>query len=134
MDDRPPGVPGFSLAVAWSGREEEPLPRALLVSPSRSARVEARKFWSHAVIGAEELGRLLDALRAGGCPERPGAYRGDETGYYVYLEEEGRARHWHLGATSRTLATLRRMENGLEETHRAPLRQIVERFAAELPD
>lgn len=127
-------VADFRVRIAWSGDEDKPFPRALLVSPSQAAHVEERTFWTYAVIGREEFGRLLDVLDRDGRALDDGAYEGTERGYYVEVEAGGSVAHTLLGFSAATVRTLERLNDALGEAHRAPIRTILDRLATALPE
>lgn len=126
----------YRATIAWSGAEDKPFPRALLVAPSQRARIDDRTFWTYAVIDREEYGRLLDALEAEGLRLAEGTYSGEARGYYVEVENGApgaSAAHVHLGFSDETVRTLERMNAALREEHRAPIQKILDRLSTALP-
>lgn len=126
----------FRVTIAWSGAEDKPFPRAMLLAPSRSDRIDDRTFWAYAVIDGEEYGRLLDALAVEGRDLEKGAYGGDARGYYVEVEAGApvaSVAHVHLGFSEETVHTLERLNAALREEHRTPIQKILDRLSTALP-
>lgn len=124
----------FRVTIAWSGAEDKPFPRALLVASSEAGRVEERRFWAVAEIGCEEYARLLDVLEQEGRVLEAGTYGGDARGYYVEVEAEASVVHVHLGFSEDTVRTLDRLNAALHEEHREPIRNILDRLSTALPE
>ncbi len=120
--------PVFSVLIAWSGPEDKPFYRALLVSASQAALIDHQSFWGYAVISEEELDRLISVLAAHGRTLKPGAYAGAGPEYYVELRRDGQAAHCSIGFDREMLEILTRMADALAEAHRQPIRDIVARI------
>lgn len=118
----------FAVLIGWSGPEDKPLYRALLVSPAREAQIERKPFWGYAVISERELDRLTDALAAQGCPATAGPYTGEGSEYYVEIERAGATTSYALGFDSDTAASLRAIAAALDADHREPVEAIIARI------
>ena len=124
----------YRVTIAWSGAEDKPFPRAMLVAPSQRARIDERTFWTYAVIDREEYGRFLDLLEEDRSFEA-GVYGGDARGYYVEVEAGtavASVAHIHLGFTDETARTLERLNAALRQEHRAPIQKILDRLSTAL--
>jgi hypothetical protein len=121
-------VKDFAVLVAWSGPEDKPFYRALLVSASRSNLIEHKPFWGYAVISADELRKLVGVLLSQGRLLVEGRHPVDVAEYYVEADVEGVLHHCPLGFDRDTLRALEGMAMALEPDHRAPIQQIAQRI------
>lgn len=118
----------FAVLIAWSGPEDKPLYRALLVSPARAAQIDRKPFWGYAVIDERELDRLTDALAAQDCLATAGPYTGAGPEYYVEIERGGTTTSYALGCDDGTVATLQAIAAALDVEHREPVEAIIARI------
>lgn len=121
-------VKEFSALVGWSGPEDKPFYRALLVSQLRAEVIENRPFWGYAVISADELRRLVATLLTQGQRFLEGRHSGAGSEYYVDTDVERLLHFCSLGFDRDTLRALRGMSAALEADHRAPIEEIENRI------
>jgi hypothetical protein len=120
----------FSVLVAWTGDEDKPYYRAVLVSQSRASSITTKPFWGYALISTEEFNKLLDVLEANAKTLSPGPYSGDKSGYDVTIEADGKAGHCFIGSDQETVDILRQMENALEVANRNAMRDVLSRISS----
>lgn len=120
----------FSVLIAWSGPEDKPFYRALLVSASRSGLIDHQPFWGYAIISRPELNQLIAVLQTDGCAEAPGRYTGTGPEYYVEIERAEQVDHYALGFDRQTQTILARLAAVLAADHRQPIEQIATRISS----
>lgn len=122
----------FSVLIAWSGPEDKPFYRALLVSAALSAHIDHKPFWGYAIISKQELDQLVDVLQTQGCAASPGPYSGVGAEYYVEIRRANQVSSYALGFDSQTHALLTQLADALEPEHRQPVAQILTRLSSAL--
>lgn len=126
VDDR---ITGFSVDIRWDGSQDKPYYRATLVSESRRGSVSEEPFRGVAVIGLEELRRLVTALERHDVSMTPGNREEEGMGEYVIeLSLEDSAFSGSLGDERRSLPILADLRDALDEGHRQPLDNLLGRL------
>lgn len=124
------GATDFSVVIAWSGAEDKPFYKAMLVSPSRASQVSNEPFWGYAVISPEEFDRVIEVLRNHQRNLAPGRYGGEGPEYYVEVEASSGTYHCSLGFDPETFAILHELANALEMVNRKPIQDIINRVGS----
>jgi hypothetical protein len=122
----------FSILIGYSGPEDKPFYRALLVSPSRSAQIRQDPFWHFAVISAAELEKFVVHLQQTHklLPGPHPASAGSD--YYVEIDVEGQKFHCSLGFDFKTEEFLQQLMGGLESKNHPAITSILDRARAAL--
>jgi hypothetical protein len=123
------GSDDFQLDIRWLGAQDKPYYRATFVSESRRAAVTGEPFHGVAVIGPEELTRMLETLQEHGVTLTPGKRERDGANEYVVeLSHEAQGLSGTLGDERRSIPILSGLRDALDAEHRAPLDNVLRRL------
>lgn len=120
----------FCFDVRWVGAQDKPYYRATFVSESRRGDVVADEpFRGVAVIGRDELDRMLAALEEHGVTLTPGKREADDSNEYVVeLSSGNQYVSGSLGDERRSIPILTSLRDALADANRAPLENVLRRL------
>ncbi len=125
------GASNFSVLIAWSGAEDKPYYRALLVSATRVTLIDNKPFWGYAVISSFEFDRVMDILEGQNLNLLKGIHQGNESEYYLDVDTNGEQYHRSLGFDRNTPEILNQLAKALEAANRKPILDIVARIGSQ---
>lgn len=119
----------FALDLRWVGPQDKPYYRATFVSGTRRETAGDPPFHSVAVIGTDELNRLLATLVELGVTLAPdGRRRHEASGYVVELSTPAGDVVGSLGDERHAIPILTRLRDTLADEHRQPLDNVLNRL------
>jgi hypothetical protein len=119
----------FALDVRWAGPQDKPYYRATFVSETRRETRGDPPFHCVAVIGSDELNRLLAILLEHGVTLAPGGRQSDHaSGYVVELSTHADEVVGSLGEERHAVPILTQLRGALTDEHRQPLDNVLNRL------